>query len=150
MVFTFGSVLFVCAVLFMACQKSSTTSTAASTTTGGTTGSLVVDGTSHSATPGSNTNGNSFVIISNTSGYPSISLTFTNTTAPAAGSYTASNNYPTSGNCGAVLTPAVSITWTVVTCHMTVTSGSSRNVSFSGATFTDGTSTHTVSANLPF
>jgi len=152
-VFTFSSVLLVCTVFFMACQKSSSNPVSTPPPSGGTTAanSIAIDGTPHTVTTGTSTAGNYFLIVSNTSGsYPSISLTFTNTTAPAADTYTACNNLPTSGMCQTILTPTISVTWTVVTCHMNVTSGSSRSVSFSGATFTDGTNTHTVSANLPF
>jgi len=157
--FTFGCAVLVCIALFMACEKNTNTTsntTGTTTTTGSTTGttaanSMVVDGTAHTVTTGTSTVGNNFVIVSNsTGGYPSISLTFTNTAAPAAGTYTANPSYPASGNCDASVTPSTSITWTVVTCHMNVTSGSSRSVTFNGGTFTDGTNTHTVSVNLPF
>ena len=159
-VFTISSVLLVCATLFMACEKSSTTSSSSSATstsggtTGGTTGvagTLNIDGAAHSVLTGTTVVGSTYVLVSNqNSSYPSLSLNFAGTSAPAAGTYTASSNYPTSGNCGAVLTPTISVTWTVVTCNMTVTAGSSKNVTFTNATFTDGTSTHTVTANLPF
>ncbi len=156
-IFTFCSVLISCTVLFLACEKSNAVTQAATTTTGGTTGttaanSIIVDGTASTVTTSTNTVGNNFLIVSNKTlgGYPSISLTFTNTAVPSAGSYTPTNNYPTSGTSGSILTPAISTTWTVVTSVMTVTSGASRSVSFTNSTFTDGTSTYTVSANLPF
>jgi hypothetical protein len=155
--FTFSAVFIVAATLFIACVKKTTSSssTSSSATTGGTTGvagSLTVDGTAHTVTTGTNVIGSSYVLVSNTNttSYPSISINFAGTSAPAAGSYTPSANYPTTGNCSASITPSISITWTVVTCNMTVTSGSSKAVTFNGATFTDGTNTHTVSANLPF
>jgi hypothetical protein len=156
--FTFSTVFIVVATLFMACVKKTTTSSSSSattTTTGGTTGvvgSLTIDGTAHSVTTGTNVIGSSYVLVSNTntSNYPSISINFAGTSAPAAGSYTPSPNYPTTGNCSASITPSISITWTVVSCNMTVTSGSSKAVTFNNATFTDGANTHTVSANLPF
>ena len=155
--FTLSTVLVVLASLFAACVKKTTTSSSSSatTTTGSTTGvagSLTIDGTAHAVTTGTNVIGSSYALVSNTNttNYPSISINFAGTSAPAAGSYTPSPNYPTTGNCSASITPSISITWTVVTCNMTVTSGSSKAVTFNGATFTDGTNTHTVSANLPF
>ncbi|HWY38965.1 MAG TPA: hypothetical protein VNY73_10430 [Bacteroidia bacterium] len=162
LIFTAGSVLLVISALFMACVKSkNTTSTATAAATGTTTGSttstpsantMVVDGSSHSVTTGTSVIGSTFAVISNTTlgGYPSISLYFAGTSAPAAATYTASANYPTSGNCGASATPSTSTTWTVVSCKPVVTSGSSRSVTFSNATFTDGANTHTISVNLPF
>jgi hypothetical protein len=151
--FTFFSVLLICTALFMACQKSLHDTVASATgSTTGVAGSINIDGTSHAVTTGTVVIGNTYVLVSNTNGssYPSISTNFTGTVTPAAGSYTANANYPTSGNCGVSVTPSTSITWTVVTCHVLVSSGSSKAISFNGATFTDGANTHTVSANLPF
>ncbi|MGZ3903540.1 MAG: hypothetical protein ACXVC6_07590 [Bacteroidia bacterium] len=157
-IFTACSVLVLAAVLFMACEKNNNTQTVtnAVTTSGSTTSStgpntLVVDGTSHTVVTTNTVVGSAFLVLSTSSGsYPSSSIYFTGSSAPAAGSYTANANYPTSGNCGITITPATSVTWSVVTCNMTVTSGSSRSISFTNSTFTDGTNTHTVTANLPF
>jgi hypothetical protein len=156
-VFTISSVLVVFALLFMACEKNTAATVATAATSGSTTAStgpnsITVDGTSHNVVTTNTVVGSAFLILSTSVGssYPSSSIYFTGSSAPAAGSYTASANYPTSGNCGVTITPATSITWTVVSCNMTVTAGSSRAVTFTNSTFTDGTATHTVSANLPF
>ena len=150
--FTIGSVLVVITILFMACQKSTTTAVSTTSTTSGSTtgvaGNMTVDGTAHTMLTNNNVIGSAFVLGSNTNPgqYPALNINFTGTSAPAAGSYTAT---PT-GSCTAVLTPSTSITWTVVTCTMSVTSGTGRAVNFANATFTDGVNTHTVTANLPF
>ena len=154
--FTISSILVVCATIFMACEKNTSTAVTAATT-GNTTAStgpntMVVDGSSHTVATGTNVIGTNYVLVSSTvpGAYPSISLTFSGTVTPTAGTYTANANYPTTGNCGTILTPSTSVTWTVVSCNINVTSGSSKAMSFTNATFTDGTNTHTVTANLPF